>query len=42
MPDTDTNEVATLPVHEGIMPPEGQVQGMATADDLADTERGTA
>ncbi|MFB9558641.1 hypothetical protein [Streptomyces roseoviridis] len=41
MPDTDTttDEVATLPVHEGDTPPEGQVRGMATADDLAD-ERG--
>ncbi|MFB7867367.1 hypothetical protein [Streptomyces sp. NPDC056069] len=43
MPDTDdttTDQVASLPVHEGDTPPEGQVRGMATADDLADTERG--
>ncbi|GAA2770217.1 hypothetical protein [Streptomyces showdoensis] len=44
MPDTDTttDEVATLPVHEGTTPPEGQVRGMATDDDLADAERGNA
>ena len=38
--DTTPDEVASLPVHEGDTPPENQVRGMATDDDLADTERG--
>ncbi|MET9436862.1 hypothetical protein [Streptomyces sp. NPDC006551] len=37
MPDTDTTEdSAALPVHDGDTPPEDQVSGMATDDDLDD------
>lgn len=42
MPATEhtSAEAETLPVHDGDTPPEDQVRGMATADDLA--ERGDA
>lgn len=31
------HEKNDLPVHEGDTPPEGQVSGMATPDDLGET-----
>jgi hypothetical protein len=34
MPD-ETTEQPDLPVHDGTTPPEDQVQGMATPEDLA-------